>query len=179
MKKKSLSAKIIPRKLNFNKFLKDKKIFKIYKNFEKNFENLKNPNKVAVSVSGGPDSLALSFLVLCYKFKKKINIHASFYLINHGLRNNSYEEAISVKNILRLNEIDLKILHWKGKKPKSNIQNLARKKRYELLFKECSKSNIKVVLFGHHQEDIYETFFSRLLRGSGTERVVFFLENWK
>ena len=39
MKKKSLSAKIIPRKLNFNKFLKDKKIFKIYKNFEKNFEN--------------------------------------------------------------------------------------------------------------------------------------------
>ena len=51
MKKKSLSAKIIPRKLNFNKFLKDKKIFKIYKNFEKNFENLKIPNKVAVSVS--------------------------------------------------------------------------------------------------------------------------------
>ena len=169
MKKKSLSAKIIPRKLNFNKFLKDKKIFKIYKNFEKNFENLKNPNKVAVSVSGGSDSLALSFLVLCYKFKKKINIHASFYLINHGLRNNSYEEAISVKNILRLNEIDLKILHWKGKKPKSNIQSLARKKRYELLFNECTKSNIKVVLFGHHQEDIYETFFSRLLRGSGTE----------
>ena len=85
------------------------------------------------------------------------------------MRNNSYEEAISVKNILRLNEIDLKILHWKGKKPKSNIQSLARKNRYELLFNECTKSNIKVALFGHHQEDIYETFFSRLLRGSGTE----------
>ena len=72
MKKKSLSAKkITPKNLNFNKILRDKKIFKIYKNFEKNFENLKNPNKVAVSVSGGSDSLALSFLVLCYKFKKK------------------------------------------------------------------------------------------------------------
>ena len=81
MKKKSLSAKIIPRKLNFNKFLKDKKIFKIYKNFEKNFENLKNPNKVAVSVSGGSDSLALSFLVLCYKFKKK-NKHTYLFLLN-------------------------------------------------------------------------------------------------
>ena len=71
MKKKSLSAKkIIPRKLNFNKYLKDKKIFKIYKNSEKNFENLKNSRKIAVSVSGGPDSLALCFLVLCYKFKE-------------------------------------------------------------------------------------------------------------
>ena len=71
MKKKSLSAKIIPRKLNFNKFLKDKKIFKIYKNFEKNFKYIENSNRIAISVSGGPDSLALCFLIPCYNFKKK------------------------------------------------------------------------------------------------------------
>tara|TARA_Y100000590_G_scaffold76703_1_gene84900 strand:- start:2716 stop:3789 length:1074 start_codon:yes stop_codon:yes gene_type:complete len=170
MKKKSLSVKkTIPRELNFNKLLKDKKIFKIYKNFEKNFQNLKSLGKIAISISGGPDSLALCFLVLCYKFKKNIKTKASIFLVDHGLRNNSYNEAISVKNVLKSNKLDLKILQWKGKKPNSNLQNLARKKRYELIFKECAKSNINVVLTGHHQEDLYETFFSRLLRGSGTE----------
>ena len=55
------------------------------------------------------------------------------------------------------------------KKPKSNIQSLARKKRYQLLFNECKKYKIKTILTAHHQDDLYETFFSRLLRGSGTE----------
>ena len=43
MKKKSLSAKkIILNSFNYIKILKDKKIFKIYKNFEKNFDKLKD-----------------------------------------------------------------------------------------------------------------------------------------
>ena len=160
MNKKSLSAKkIIHRNFNFKKILKDKKIFEIYKSFEINLKNLKNLDKIAVSVSGGPDSLALCFLIACYKFKQNKKIQSSFILIDHGLRKNSQKEAITVK----------KILKWKGKKPTSNLQNLARKKRYEILFKECEKLNIKVILTGHHQDDMYETFFSRLLRGSGTE----------
>ena len=170
MKKKSLSAKkIIPRNLNYNQILKDIKIFEIYKNFEKNFENIEIPNKIAVSVSGGPDSLALCFLLSCYKFKKKINLKPYFYLVDHGIRDNSYKEAIFVKNLLKSKKFDLKILKWEGKKPTSNLQNLARKERYKLIFKECTKLNISSVLTGHHQEDMYETFFSRLLRGSGTE----------
>jgi len=64
MKKKSLSAKkIIPKSLNFEKILKNKKIFKIYRNFVKNFKNSDKSNKIAVSVSGGSDSMALCFLI--------------------------------------------------------------------------------------------------------------------
>ena len=59
-------------------------------------------------------------------------------------------------------------------KPTSNIQSLARKKRYELLFNECKKLNIKNIITAHHQDDFYETFFSRLLRGSGTEGLASF-----
>ena len=181
MKKKSLSAKkIIPRNLKFNQILKDKKIFEIYKNFKKNFENVEISNKIAISVSGGPDSLALCFLLSCYKFEKKINLKPFFYLVDHGLRDNSHKEAIFVKNLLKSKKFDLKILKWKGKKPTSNIQNLARKERYKLIFKECAKLNIGIVLTGHHQEDMYETFFSRLLRGSGTEGLSSFskIENY-
>tara|TARA_Y100001960_G_scaffold104858_1_gene112966 strand:+ start:167 stop:1240 length:1074 start_codon:yes stop_codon:yes gene_type:complete len=180
MKKKSLSAKkTILRNLNFKKILNNKKIFKIYTNFAKNFENLDNSGKIAVSVSGGSDSMALCFLILCYKFKKNKKILPFFYLVDHQLRENSEQEALYVKNQLKLKKINLKILKWKEKKPTSNLQSLARKKRYELIFKECKKKNIPIVLTGHHREDVYETFFSRLLRGSGTEGLSSFAKTEK
>ena len=177
MKKKSLSAKkIIPSNFNFKKILKDKKILEIYKNFENKFGNLSDLNKVAISVSGGPDSMALCFLVYCYKFKVNNKIQPFFYLVDHGLRKESKNEAQLVKKQLNLYKVKLKILSWKGKKPNSNLQSIARNKRYKLIFNECSKSNIKTILTAHHQDDIYETFFSRLLRGSGTEGLSSFSE---
>ena len=115
MKKKSLSAKkVILNSFNFKEILKDKKIFKIYKDFEKNLESLNYTNKIAVSISGGPDSMALSFLVSCYKSAKNNVIQPLFYLVDHGLRKNSAKEAIHVKKELKLKKINLKILKWKG-----------------------------------------------------------------
>ena len=180
MKKKSLSAKkITVNNLDYKKILKDKKIFEVFKKFAKNIEDLKISGKIAVSISGGPDSLALCFLISCYKFKADNKILPFFYLIDHGLRKNSNKEAQLVKKQLRVKKINLKILKWIGKKPKSNIQSLARQKRYSLLFNECKKYNIKTVITGHHQDDFYETFFIRLLRGSGIEGLSSFSETQK
>ena len=177
MKKKSLSAKkVTANSFNFKKILQDQKIFEIYRTFVKDFKKLNTRNKIAVSVSGGPDSIALCFLVSCYKSQKNNRIQPTFYLVDHGLREDSAKEAKMVKKELKLKKIDLKILKWIGKKPKTNIQSLARKKRYELLFKECKKTNIKTILTAHHQDDFYETFFSRLIRGSGTEGLSSFME---
>ena len=177
MKKKSLIAKrTTVNRINFNKILKDKKILKIYKVFENNLKILNNPNKIAISVSGGQDSLALCFLASCYKFNQKNNIKTFFYLVDHRLRKNSSTEAKLVKKKLVLKKINLNILKWKGKKPNSNLQSLARQNRYKLLFQECKKFNIKTILTAHHKDDVYETFFSRLLRGSGTEGLSSFLE---
>ena len=180
MKKKSLSVKRIkPKNLNFKKILKDKKILEIYRIFEKNFKNLNYSNKIAISISGGPDSMALCFLLSCFKYKNDKNIKLFFYLVDHGLREESYKEAQLVKKHLNFQNIHLKILKWVGKKPVSNIQSLARQKRYELIFNKCIKSNIKNIITAHHQDDLYETFFSRLLRGSGTEGLSSFFENEK
>ena len=177
MKKKSLSVKkIIPNSFNYKKIFKDKKIFETYKAFVREFENIKNSNKIAISVSGGPDSLALCFLVSCYKSQKNNKSKLFFYLVDHKLRKDSTNEAQLVKKQLKLKKINLKILTWRGKKPNSNIQSLARQKRYELLFNECKKHNINTILTAHHQDDFYETFFSRLLRGSGTAGLSSFVE---
>ena len=100
------------------------------KNIEKKYTFEKKPS-VAVAVSGGPDSLALCFLSKIYSIKKSLKV--KYYLVDHNLRTNSSLEALFVKNLLKDFSIDLDILRWNGKKPKSNIQSLARKKRYNIL----------------------------------------------
>ena len=165
MKKKSLSAKKIIHKLLLN-HLKNKKINKIFKKFKNYLEkNGKKKIKIGVAVSGGPDSLALAFLTKCYSLINKLD--AKFFIVDHKLRKNSSKEAKLVKLFLRKFDIDCKILKWKGKKPQSNIQGIARNNRYDLLKKACKKNNINQLLIGHHIDDLYENFFIRLLRGSG------------
>ena len=88
------------------------------------------------------------------------------------MRNNSSVEALFVKNLLKDFSIDLDILKWNGKKPKNNIQSLARKKRYNLLINQSKKFKINNILFGHHEDDVCENFFIRLLRGSGLKGIV-------
>ena len=147
--------------------LKDKKTLQIYKKFEK---NLPNKKKFIVAVSGGPDSLALSFLAKIYSIIKSIDI--KYFIVDHGLRKNSKLEAKNVQKKLKNFSIKLNILTWKGKKPKKNIQSIAREKRYKLLTDEAKKFKIKNILLGHHLDDLFENFFIRILRGSGLKGLI-------
>ena len=133
MNQKNLSVRNKTHK-RISGYLKDKKIFQIYKSFEK---SINISEDFAVAVSGGPDSLSLAFLAKNFAIKKKLK--AKFYTVDHKLRSDSSTEAHSVKKILKKIDIDCKILNWHGKKPNSNIQSLARNKRYSLLFNECKK----------------------------------------
>ena len=167
MSLKNLSAKIkIPKLLKHN--LNNKRISKIYKNFEK---SLNLDENFIVAVSGGPDSLALAFLAKIYAVKKKLLLKC--FIVDHKLRPESTKEANFTKKILKKISINAQILTWKGKKPSTNIQSISRKKRYELLFKKCEKYKIKHILLGHHQDDLLENFFIRMLRGSGLKRFNF------
>ena len=69
---------------------------------------------------------------------------------------------------------NLEILTWVGKKPKSNIQSVARDKRYALLINKAKKLKINNILLGHHKDDLIENFFIRILRGSGLNGMVSF-----
>lgn len=166
MSLKNLNASSKIHKQLLNK-LRDKRIYKIYNKFE---DNLNLNNNFTVAVSGGPDSLALAFFSKIYSIKKSLKV--KYFLVDHKLRNNSSVEALFVKNLLKDFSIDLDILKWNGKKPKNNIQSLARKKRYNLLINQSKKFKINNILFGHHEDDVYENFFIRLLRGSGLKGIV-------
>ena len=151
--------------------LRNKRIFQIYRKFE---NILKLNEDFIVGVSGGPDSLALSFLSKIYSIKKSCNVY--YYIVDHRLRKNSSTEAQSVKKLLKKYNIKSDILKWYGKKPISNIQSLARNKRYSLLINQAKKLNIKTILTGHHVDDLYENFFIRISRGSGLNGLVSFSE---
>ena len=168
MKKKSLNAKNKNRNTVTN-FLKDKFINTIYKQFEK---NLVPENGYIVAVSGGPDSLALAYFAKCFSQLKKVNFY--YYLVDHRLRKDSSKEAKKTLNLLKKIDVKCKVLIWQGKKPKSNIQSLARNKRYDLLYKECLKNKINFIFVAHHMDDLYENFLIRMLRGSGLKGLVSF-----
>ncbi len=177
MKKKSLSVKKTTHKAFFN-YLNNIKIKKIFNDFEDYLNNNSTKKfKIAAAISGGPDSLALAYLFKCYLLKNKLN--GKFFIVDHKLRKNSSRESKSVKYFLKKFNINCEILEWKGKKPKSNIQSVARSYRYDLLKKVCKKYNIKTLLIGHHIDDLYENFFIRLLRGSGLRGLSSFGETVK
>ena len=173
MNLKNLSVQKITHKKTLN-YLEKKRISKIYKEFRASF-NIKE--KFAVAVSGGPDSLALSYLAKCYSLEN--NIKVKYFIVDHKLRKESSLEAEYVKNILKKNDIKCKVLIWKGKKPTKNIQATARDKRYSLLAKECKKNNIKYLLLGHHLNDLFENFLIRIVRGSGLKGLISLNKNTK
>ena len=156
---------------SINKILDKKNLKKLYLKFTKKF---KIKSSFAVAVSGGPDSLALAFLSKVYAEKNRLI--TKYFIVDHKLRQNSTKEALVTKRLLRKLKINAKILTWKGKKPKSNIQAVARNKRYELLINECRKLKVNHLLLGHHADDKLENFLIRLTRGSGLRGLVSFSE---
>ena len=93
--------------------LKNPKINKIYSKFKRII--LKDTDKgYCVAISGGPDSMALAFLVKCMSIEKGIS--NVYFHINHKLRKESGEEALSIKKNLKRFGVNLRILDWVKKK---------------------------------------------------------------
>ena len=147
--------------------LLNQRVNQIFKKFEKSF---KIDTNFIVAVSGGADSLALAFLTKVYALKKDLN--PKYFIVDHMLRKGSTYEAYKVKRVLKSLKINSNVLTWKGKKPLSNIQSIARSKRYELLFFKCKKLKISNLVLGHHIDDLIENFFLRMARGSGLKGLV-------
>ncbi|RPA81101.1 hypothetical protein BJ508DRAFT_306829 [Ascobolus immersus RN42] len=91
------------------------------------------------------------------------------FIVDHKARNESSEEAQTVKQNLKNLGIHTEILEieWGRKVPKSNFEHLAREHRYQLLARACIKDNIWDLMTAHHANDQAETIFMRLISRSG------------
>jgi tRNA(Ile)-lysidine synthase len=139
-----------------------------YKNFVKSIESFgpyENNPVVAVAVSGGIDSLALVFLAR--DWLRSINGKVIALTVNHNLRKEALDEALSLQKLLQRNGIEHHILDWNHDKVVSNIQEKAREARLGLLTDWCSINNILHLLLAQHSQDQAETLLIRMCRGSG------------
>jgi tRNA(Ile)-lysidine synthase len=122
---------------------------------------------IAVAVSGGADSLALT--VLCKAWVDRRSGTMSALSVDHGMREGSGAEIEQLRKWLAARGIEHTVLRWKGDKPCTGLQAAARIARYDLLGKWCRATGVLHLLLGHHQEDQAETFLLRLGHNSGID----------
>lgn len=121
--------------------------------------------KIAVAVSGGSDSLALTFLT--QKWMEKNSGQITTLTVDHNLRAESTQEAHQVKTWMKARGIPHHILTWHPKLPVKRLQETARQARYHLLNTWCVENGFSHLLTAHHADDQLETFLQRLGHGSG------------
>ena len=114
---------------------------------------------IVIALSGGIDSVVLlHFLNSHYPG----NIRAVH--INHNLSKHSKDWSLFCKELCHKQGVEFKSIDV-NIKTSSNVEENARKKRYNSLKSELSKN--EVLCTAHHQEDQSETFLLQLFRGSG------------
>lgn len=136
------------------------------------FAPFESAPRLAVAVSGGSDSLALTLLADRWATRRGGDIVA--LTVDHGLRPEAAAEAAQVGAWLAGRGIRHRVLVWEGAKPghglkRAGLQAAARAARRDLLAAECRRAGILHLLLGHHQDDQAETLVMRLAADSGPD----------
>ena len=123
--------------------------------------------KIAVAVSGGGDSIALALLMQEWVGARGGEMLA--LTVDHQLRPSSAGEALEVRKFMQARGILHDLLIWRGNKPSTHVQAMAREARYALLLQACRQRAFPVLAVAHNLEDQIETFWMRLAHGSGLD----------
>ena len=119
-------------------------------------------NKFLIAYSGGMDS---SVLLDCFvKLSLVTPIKVRSIHINHGVSKEANLFEDHCRKICKKYGID-HVAKKLNLKLTSNIEEQCRKSRYRELCESCQDDEI--IVTAHHEEDQIETFFLRLIRGSG------------
>ena len=125
--------------------------------------------RVAIAVSGGPDSLALLHLAARWRAARGCDRALLVLTVDHGLRPGSRAEAEMVGRVAKEDGLPHAILTWEHGAVDARMQARARTARYDLMAAFCHAHNIPALVTAHHLDDQAETFLMRLKRGSGLD----------
>ncbi|MDQ4122636.1 MAG: tRNA lysidine(34) synthetase TilS [Acidobacteriota bacterium] len=130
--------------------------------------------RAVLAVSGGADSAALLTAWAELKTAGKLDLNFVVAHFNHCLRGTeSDNDAEFVEKLAARFDFEFVGGSWDRKFEiadlKENLEQAARKARYQFLFETAEKTDAFLVLTGHTLNDQAETFLLRLIRGSGLE----------
>jgi tRNA(Ile)-lysidine synthase len=131
------------------------------------FADWKAVPALVLAVSGGPDSIALMWLVARWRRSLTRGPRLLAVTVDHGLRAASAAEARDVKRLARSLELPHRTLRWTGEKPKRGVPAAARAARYRLLAQAARTHGATHIFTAHTRDDQAETLLMRMLRGSG------------
>ena len=123
--------------------------------------------RLALAVSGGPDSRALALLAAAWAAERDGTVIG--LIVDHGLRPEAAAEAEATHAWLQGHGLAAQVLPWTGTKPASGLQAAARSARHDLLQRWCRAAGVLHLLLAHHALDQAETVALRRARGSGPD----------
>jgi tRNA(Ile)-lysidine synthase len=137
-----------------------------FKKFIEKELELTKGDKILLAVSGGADSVLM--LYLFWKAGYNCGIaHCNFHLRD---KDSDFDEELVSKLALKYNypffKIDFNTTQYAEEKGIS-IEMAARELRYTWFEKIRKENDYKFIATAHHQDDLIETFFINLTRGTG------------
>jgi len=128
---------------------------------------------VVVAVSGGADSTALLLALDELIARRELQANLIVAHLDHALRRESKADAAWVAKLAqglghesaggRVN------VARRAKTTHDNLEQAARRVRYDFLLKVARSANAKLILTAHTMDDQAETILLRLLRGTGAD----------
>lgn len=118
-------------------------------------------------VSGGPDSVALLYLL--YALRKEFNFSVHIAHLDHMLRKGSDKDKEFVKSLAQRLKLPVTVSSINVKKiaKKGSLEEIARNARFAFLFRVAQDIKADKIALGHTLDDQAETVLMRILRGTG------------
>ncbi|WAM33517.1 tRNA lysidine(34) synthetase TilS [Caldicellulosiruptor morganii] len=132
---------------------------------------LKKGDKVLIGCSGGIDSMVL--LDCIYRLKDEYELDITVAHLNHMLRQEANEDELfvvdackryNIKCITR--SVDVRKLKEEQRLSEEEAGRVA---RYNFFYELVNDLGLDRILLGHNRDDVVETFFLNLFRGSGLD----------
>ncbi len=137
------------------------------KNTIRKYSLINKNDSLVVGVSGGPDSVVLLYLLNSLKMELKLALHVAH--LDHMLRKDSYKDAEFVRGLAEKLKLPITIaaINVKELARKGSLEEIARKARFDFLFKTVKNISAKKIALGHNLDDQAETVLMRMIRGAG------------
>lgn len=134
------------------------------------FKNGMIPERIVIALSGGVDSLCLTYLLGQFKRTYKPSLQITAITIDHKYRAGSGQEAKKVGGLVRPWGVEhvVKTLEYEDRDIEkiTNFEEVAREKRYGIFEQVCRELGVKSLFVAHNLNDQIETFLQRLQQNS-------------
>ncbi|MCX5703581.1 MAG: tRNA lysidine(34) synthetase TilS [Candidatus Omnitrophica bacterium] len=137
------------------------------KNTIKKYNLIQQGDKIVVGVSGGPDSVALLFLLYALRNELKITLHIAH--LDHMLRKDSHKDKEFVETLAQRLKLPITAakINVKEIAKKGSPEEIARNARLGFLFRVAKDTKADKIALAHNLDDQAETVLMRILRGTG------------